>query len=956
MAMATSSAASRPPPHHQYSHQHYGGAAASASPSAPLMTTTMVVAASNSSSSSNLPGGHTMQPMPTMTMAMTAAPSTGRRSTGRIAQACIVCRKKKTKCSGERPSCRYCLDSGFPCSYAAPKRRGPPRKMPALLPSDKALGPGATSSAAVPGMPLAPANTAAHSLLLPPVGAIAAPAYGTGMSSTTSHGGAAYRGGAAAQMPPQQHPSVPAWTPSLPPSAPAAASASASAAPRPPTLAHAGSASAQGLLPVRLGYAPAAAGPVHEFPPPPPSASTHRHVPALPPRYHPYAPDATTQHAPAHAAWPHLTISPTSAAAAVVGHGASSTAVAAAATNPTGSTRSAPWWMHASVPASLRPTTRRDRRAHMLDRVMYLMAIEDRDVKNLRQVGASAGFHALRNDREFARFFHHGALLVDQPEAVPGALDAPPESVLDAVDPDALPPPNVQLALQTYFFHHVYPLFPICDFDQWSYYVRDPERRFLFEQHSLYALASAWYQRTRQPALAGWESPAIHARRAKMWLHRTLSSAPTLSRSCGLAMLALAEAGDHTGAAWTLAGMAIRIAQDIGLHVDLAPFPHHVHFGPRQLARARSVWWCCYVLDRLLAVTLGRPVAVRDDEMGMPLPDEDEDETDPDDPDGGARTEERTSAQDTTWRMPSGSPAGVLSGQSPAHERAAVRDFAWHARLAQLQGWIITVQNRIRAGADSDAIGAQLAALDAWRAALPTHLAHPGPAAPLAHHLSILFHTTVLTCLRPLVEVGDADAAARAATSVHELVAALAAAHAAGVLLGLSIAVVHAVETAALLAYAVAHVGHAAAAAAASAHLAHWARVIAATWPAARAAVRLVDRVNEVVAAVVGGGGGTVAPAAEGDDGDEYDDGEDEEVEYEDEEDVDMDGGDEEEQEVESGDEYGGTGVPARIQQRARSPWTPLQLAAEHGTSEGGAAPPPPPPPPVATVSPSRIW
>ncbi|KNE60744.1 hypothetical protein AMAG_06106, partial [Allomyces macrogynus ATCC 38327] len=898
---------------------------------------------------------------------MTAAPSTGRRSTGRIAQACIVCRKKKTKCSGERPSCRYCLDSGFPCSYAAPKRRGPPRKMPALLPSDKALGPGATSSAAGPGMPLAPANTA-HGLLLPPVGT--ATTYPTGMSSTSSHSAAypvhaAPRSGTA-QMPPQQQ----SWASgALPPSLPhltAAGAPAAASAPRPPTLAH-GSASApvpataQGLMPVRLGYAPAAAGPVHEFPPPP-SASTHRHVPAaLPPRYHPYAPDTTTQYAPAHAAWPHLTTSPAAAAAAAaaahVGPPSSSSTHATA--NPMGLTRPAPWWTHTSVPASLRPTTRRDRRAYMLDRVMYLMAIEDRDVKNLRQVGASAGFHALRNDREFARFFHHGALLVDQPEAVPGALDAPPESVLDTVDPDALPPPNVQLALQTYFFHHVYPLFPICDFDQWSYYVRDPERRFLFEQHSLYALAAAWYQRTRQPALVGWESPAIHARRAKMWLHRTLSSAPTLSRSCGLAMLALAEAGDHTGAAWTLAGMAIRIAQDIGLHVDLAPFPHHVHFGPRQLARARSVWWCCYVLDRLLATTLGRPVAVRDDEMGMPFPDEDEDETDPDDPDGGGgggggggRTEEPASAQDSTWRMPSGSPAGVLSGQSPAHERAAVRDFAWHARLAQLQGWIITVQIRIRAGPDADTVHAQLAALDAWRASLPTHLAHPGPAAPLAHHLSILFHTTMLTCLRPLVEVGDADAAARAATAVHDLVAALAAAHAAGVLLGLSIAVVHAVETAALMAYAVAHVGHASAAAAASAHLAHWARVVAATWPAARAAVRLVDRVNEVVAGVVGGGGGgTVAPAAEGDDGDEYDDEEEDEVEYEDEEDVDMDG--EEEQEVESGDEYGGTVPAARIQQRARSPWTPLQLAAEHDAS-GGA--PPPPPPPVTTASPSRIW
>ncbi|KNE60747.1 hypothetical protein AMAG_06108 [Allomyces macrogynus ATCC 38327] len=125
-------------------------------------------------------------------------------------------------------------------------------------------------------------------------------------------------------------------------------------------------------------------------------------------------------------------------------------------------------------------------------------------------------------------------------------------------------------------------------------------------------------------------------------------------------------------------------------------------------------------------------------------------------------------------------------------------------------------------------------------------------------------------------------------TGVHELVAALAAAHAAGVLLGLSIGVVHAVETAALMAYAVAHVGHAAAAAVASAHFAHWARVVAAMWDA-------VDCLNEVIASVVGGGGGTVAPATEGNDGGEYED--------EEEEDVDVVDGDEEQEAAEPGDE-----------------------------------------------------
>eukprot|EP00029_Vermamoeba_vermiformis_P013904 TRINITY_DN885_c0_g1_i3.p1 TRINITY_DN885_c0_g1~~TRINITY_DN885_c0_g1_i3.p1 ORF type:complete len:519 (+),score=59.25 TRINITY_DN885_c0_g1_i3:88-1644(+) len=47
----------------------------------------------------------------------------------RAPQACINCKKRHGRCSGEKPSCRQCVQSGKDCSYAAPQKRGPkPRR------------------------------------------------------------------------------------------------------------------------------------------------------------------------------------------------------------------------------------------------------------------------------------------------------------------------------------------------------------------------------------------------------------------------------------------------------------------------------------------------------------------------------------------------------------------------------------------------------------------------------------------------------------------------------------------------------------------------------------------------------------------------------------------------------------------------------------------------------------
>jgi len=87
--------------------------------------------------------------------------------------------------------------------------------------------------------------------------------------------------------------------------------------------------------------------------------------------------------------------------------------------------------------------------------------------------------------------------------------------------------------------------------------------------------------------------------------------------------------------AWILIGQAVRTAQDLGLHVRALqhrlcflcfaqPIPQR---SPKRLAitpiekeTRRKTWWGVYTLDRMLALALGRPLGVNDNDCDVELP------------------------------------------------------------------------------------------------------------------------------------------------------------------------------------------------------------------------------------------------------------------------------------------------------------------------------------------------
>ncbi|KIY67354.1 hypothetical protein CYLTODRAFT_353365 [Cylindrobasidium torrendii FP15055 ss-10] len=69
--------------------------------------------------------------------------------------------------------------------------------------------------------------------------------------------------------------------------------------------------------------------------------------------------------------------------------------------------------------------------------------------------------------------------------------------------------------------------------------------------------------------------------------------------------------------AWILLGQAVRTGQDLGLHRS----PRRLQvLTPIQKETRRKIWWGVYVLDRMLAVALGRPLGINDADCDVEHP------------------------------------------------------------------------------------------------------------------------------------------------------------------------------------------------------------------------------------------------------------------------------------------------------------------------------------------------
>ncbi|KAJ5991853.1 hypothetical protein N7451_007577 [Penicillium sp. IBT 35674x] len=85
------------------------------------------------------------------------------------------------------------------------------------------------------------------------------------------------------------------------------------------------------------------------------------------------------------------------------------------------------------------------------------------------------------------------------------------------------------------------------------------------------------------------------------------------ARAALLASIFLYEVNSKS-ASWVWIASAVRVAQEIGLHIESGPWP------PLEGEMRKRLWWGLYTWDRLLALEMGKPVLINDQDCDIDLP------------------------------------------------------------------------------------------------------------------------------------------------------------------------------------------------------------------------------------------------------------------------------------------------------------------------------------------------
>ncbi|RAK78343.1 transcription factor domain-containing protein [Aspergillus fijiensis CBS 313.89] len=220
--------------------------------------------------------------------------------------------------------------------------------------------------------------------------------------------------------------------------------------------------------------------------------------------------------------------------------------------------------------------------------------------------------HDLTQARINLRKYGRGILKVPPPYRQRG-----PKSLL-TTDPPPLPPKDVANRLLGQYYSCIHSILPVI---HWPTFVAEYEE--VYQAGSLLGIPREWaavlfgvfacgslHTLERNREQEGKEFVKICCGVIDVWQDNfTLDQA----RAALLASIFLYEANSRS-ASWVWIGSAVRVAQEIGLHLESGPW------SPLEGEMRKRVWWGMYTWDRLLALEMGKPVLINDQDCDVDLP------------------------------------------------------------------------------------------------------------------------------------------------------------------------------------------------------------------------------------------------------------------------------------------------------------------------------------------------
>ncbi|KAK9768497.1 hypothetical protein K7432_000836 [Basidiobolus ranarum] len=230
------------------------------------------------------------------------------------------------------------------------------------------------------------------------------------------------------------------------------------------------------------------------------------------------------------------------------------------------------------------------------------------DDGRVRHCGESSGFYLLQGSQK-----HQHDLFRIRPRARAYTND----NGLN-LDPTVLPSPNLFGYLIDIYFTKINPIFPLLHKAEFLERINQNEQETpYFLLNAVFALSAALIPSETIMSRENLDSEIFFKKTRTL-----LDQAYEISSIENVQALVLMSIYFHLSRggmkSWMYSGMAIRMAEDLGLHRN--PDIWNIKLTRAEKETRKRVWWVCYLIDRFSSVCVGRPVSIDDQQFDTPLP------------------------------------------------------------------------------------------------------------------------------------------------------------------------------------------------------------------------------------------------------------------------------------------------------------------------------------------------